>query len=235
MKAKEFENLCLQSMEQAEKRGRATMGRYGVQATFAPAKLIDLTKYAEMLKPRVDIMAVLRKLQDEARSTSEGWRPLQSYPDFEGIIATRGQQFIFDAKVCGESNLRLNASHTGERQLGHLRWRSKFGAVCFFLIHFTARELKKSSEAAQTWAFPVRDDHPFWQAFDREEVKVISRTHCQKWAVPVAWAAPPRGTVQRPNILDAIFQLAEIDAATFARGEFKASPDLEMEAAAKPF
>jgi penicillin-binding protein-related factor A (putative recombinase) len=172
MKAKEFEEVCLYRLRQEEKLGRATMGRYGVQASFRDGK----------------------------------WEPIQSLPDFEGVLPPRARHFTFDCKVCGKASFPLDESKFKRRQLKHLLLRNRFGAITFLLIHFTERKLKKSIEPEATWAFPVGDT-AFWQAFDRGECKSISRADCEEYAVRVAWNVLPGGRTPRPDIVSAIGEL----------------------------
>jgi penicillin-binding protein-related factor A (putative recombinase) len=136
------------------------------------------------------------------------WQPIQSLPDFEGVLPPNGQQFVFDCKVSGQPSFPLDDDKFKRRQFRHMVTRARFGAVCFLLIHFTARELKRSTEAAQTWAFPVRLDHPLWAAFDRGETKRITRADCEEYAVPVEWNTLPGGRANRPDVLAAIVKLA---------------------------
>jgi len=56
-------------------------------------------------------------------------------------------------------------------QLRHMYDRSAFGAVCFFLIHFNSRELKKRTVDAATYAMPVHREHPYWQRFEQREMR----------------------------------------------------------------
>lgn len=172
MKAKEFEEIVLYRMREHEKRGEATMSRYGVQGNF-----IDGT-----------------------------WQPVQSLPDFEGLIA--GRQFITDCKVCSQASFPLDDDKFKRRQLRHMLTRARFGATCFLLIHFPPRELKTRVDPAQTWAFPVYADHPLWVAFDRSETKRITRSDCEEYAELVEWNTLPGGRTPRPDIVSAVLALS---------------------------
>lgn len=177
LKSKEFENLCKFAMEDEERRGQATMTRCGVMVTM---------------------------------KTNNGkieWRPIRSLPDFEGIIAPEGRQFVFDCKVCSQPSLDIQDSTFKDRQLKHLLKRDAFGAICCVLIHFNPRVLKTKREPAETFAFPVSKSHPFWEAVNRNEIKTISRAACAEYAVPVEWVTPSGKRTPRPDLLTALIQV----------------------------
>lgn len=132
------------------------------------------------------------------------WQPIVSLPDFEGLLPPAGRQFIFDCKLCAAASFPLDDDKFKRRQLKHMLTRSRFGAVCFLLIHFSERTLKRSIEPAETWAFPVFAEHPLWAAFDRGETKRITRLDCQEYAVSVEWNTLPGGRTPRPDVLVAI-------------------------------
>lgn len=140
------------------------------------------------------------------------WKPIQSLPDFEGVLPPAGRQFVFDAKVCGQASFPLDDDKFKRRQLRHMITRAKFGAITFLLIHFTARELVRGDEPAETWAFPISAAHPIWAAFDRGEVKRLTREACREYGVPVDWDLMPGGRVVRPNVLKAIKSLLSLPA-----------------------
>jgi len=181
VKAKEFEEACLYRMRQHEERGEATMSRYGVQASF----------YKD---PKREEMT---------------WRPIQSLPDFEGVIPPSGRQFIFDCKVCSSASFPLDEDKFKRRQLKHLVTRAKFGVICFLLIHFNERILQRGIVTSETWAFPVYAMHPLWRAFDAGETKRITREDCQEYGVKVEWNVLSGGRTIRPDILSAIDRLKE--------------------------
>lgn len=182
MNGKDFETICLARMQKEEEAGRATMGRYGVQAS-------------------------MRK--DEATGEMI-WSPIHSLPDFEGLLCRSGRQFVFDAKVSGEASFKIREeARSQSRQLAHMMKRARFGAICFYLVHFKERVLKKRTDDAQTWAFPVHPDHPFWAGFERGESRSITRLEFQEHGVLVPWNVSPGGRTERPDILDAILRLAE--------------------------
>lgn len=136
------------------------------------------------------------------------WQPIVSLPDFEGVLPPRATQFVFDAKVCGAASFPLDDDKFKRRQFKHLTTRARFGAITFLLLHFTERALSKTTQPEVTWAFPVLLDHCFWSAFDRGEVKRITRSDCEEYAVLVRWNTLPGGRTPRPDILAAIYELA---------------------------
>lgn len=181
--SKDFEAICLERMKLEEERGEATMSRYGVTSSFFPDK----------------------------ETGALTWQPVQSLPDFEGLVAEpRGRQFVTDAKYTANSSVELRASHFPERQLGHMYRRSRFGAVCFLLIHFAARELKTCSYEAETWAFPVWPDHPFWIAFEAGQVSSINRSTAATFGVPVPWNRIDGGRKPRPDVLAGVIGIMEL-------------------------
>jgi penicillin-binding protein-related factor A (putative recombinase) len=119
-------------------------------------------------------------------------RIIPSLPDFQGVYGRPQRETIFDVKVCGTASFPLNKYRIEERkarsrQLKHMYERASFGSVCFFLIHWNARELKKKTEPAVTYAFPIQPDHPFWVASDVGSEKSIKRSHCEAIAKSTAW------------------------------------------------
>lgn len=181
MKGKELEEIVLVRLRAERDRGRCSVGRYGVQASM-----------------RRDERGVMV------------WSPMQSYPDLEGILPPLGRQFVFDCKVCGQASLQINDEHFAARQLRHLLERDEFGAICFLLIHFSARVLKTRTDDPETWAFPVSRQHTFWQAADRGEMRSISREACREYGVQVEWNTLPGGRTPRPDVLSAILDLAKM-------------------------
>jgi len=136
------------------------------------------------------------------------WQPIFSLPDFSGLLPPHGQEFLFDAKVCGVASFPLNDDKFKRRQFKHMVTRDRFGAIAFLLIHFTERALKKSYYDAETWAFPVSLNHPFWAAFDAGQVKSITREDCREYAAAVEWNMLPGGRTERPDIVMAVWELA---------------------------
>lgn len=212
---KDFEAICLYRMECEEAAGLATMGRYGVQGNYTYTRnhgQQGQTDYASIANTLgVEQGKVQQIFQYFGNSTSNGmvWQPMQSLPDFEGVL-TGGQQFIFDAKVCSQASFPLAESTMKERQLKHLKKRGRFGAICFFLIHFNARQLQTKSTIARTIAFPVRPNHPFWEAFDRGEVKRITEQDADLYGIRVEWNIAAGKRKSSPDLLAAINELRKI-------------------------
>lgn len=210
MKGTDFEKICIARMEQEEELKRATMVRYGTQSITIGERPFDLDAWCHRLRRGPVNLGLLEQLVREARETGRHTQAMQSNPDFEGVLPPRGRQFIFDAKVCHQASFPLDKeSKTQSRQLRHMLHRDTFGAICFYLIHFPKRELARSVEPEQTWAFPVAREHHFWVKFDRGEVKRITRADCEEYAVPVEWnILTERGRTERPDIVMAIYELA---------------------------
>lgn len=213
LKSKELENICIYRMECEEAAGRATMSRYGVQAVYAGAGWdrtnIDCASIAETMNIRADQVKTI--IENFSRPASiHPWQPIKSLPDFEGALPG-GRQFIFETKVCSQASFPLDESKFAERQLKHLLKRSRFDVITFILIHFNKRELKTKSSTARTIAFPVRHDHPFWQAFSRAEVKRISEQDCEQYGINVEWNVYPGRKKESPDIYSAILKLGNIE------------------------
>lgn len=180
---RDFENVILQRLTHESDRKNCHAGRYGVQVAIVGKERDGRPKY----------------------------QPMRSLPDFEGTLPG-GRQFIFDAKVCSASKFdlqdyRLNDEVRGSkcRQLRHLLQRSSFGVVAFFLIHWNSRELKTKSEPAETFAFPVRRECPFWRAFLMGEIKAIRRADCHELGARVRWNRLSRSERKvRPDVLAAV-------------------------------
>jgi hypothetical protein len=140
------------------------------------------------------------------------WVPMQSLPDFEGIVPPEGWQFIFDAKACSQASYDLSGSthKSFKHQLKHMRRRAKFGAVCFVLIHFNRRVLKTKSDPALTVAFPIYES-PFWLAYDAGDVKRVNRNEAvDMGGVEVEWNIPSnRSRRETPDVFAAVLELRE--------------------------
>jgi penicillin-binding protein-related factor A (putative recombinase) len=182
---KEFERLIIAWAERAERDGVATMSRYGVQGTF-----------------------VMR--DDHASgpgSKRAEWRPVQSLPDFEGVL-NDGRQFIVEAKVCSQASFPLSDDKFKARQLRHLLKRGDFGVFAILLIHYNRRELKTGDVPAATYAFPVHSDSPLWIAVDRKEVLRLTRDECDLYGFHVPWIVPPRCKRSIPDLTYALQEFA---------------------------
>jgi penicillin-binding protein-related factor A (putative recombinase) len=147
--------------------------------------------------------ATMSRYGVQANMIDGKWTPVQSLPDFEGVLPG-GRQFLFDAKVCSQASFPLDEDKFKRRQFRHLCTRARFGAIAFLLLHFNERQLVRAITPASTWAFPVQIDHPLWAAFDRAEVKRITLADCEEYAVAVEWNAMPGGRTLRPDIVAAV-------------------------------
>jgi len=135
-------------------------------------------------------------------------RLIASLPDYQGVFGTPQQEVVFDAKVCSQasfdlSKYRIEMRKARSRQLKFMYERASFGSACFFLIHWNRRELKTKVIPAITYAFPVRDNHPFWRMFETGSEKAIKRSHCETYAVEVPWTTMGAERTLRPDIYHA--------------------------------
>lgn len=209
LKGKELEELCIYRMQCEETAGLATMSRYGVQGNYTYAGHNRTPNYADVaLTVGVDTEKVKNIFQyfGPEKQNQMVWQPMQSLPDFEGILMG-GIQFCFDAKVCSQASFALAESTMKERQLKHLKKRARFGAVCFFLIHFNARQLATKSTIARTIAFPVRPDYPFWEMHERGEVKRISEQDAELYGIRVEWNVAAGKRKASPDLITAITEM----------------------------
>jgi penicillin-binding protein-related factor A (putative recombinase) len=166
--AKEFEAVVLFRLNQYEKDHKGHFGRYGVMTTFQRDPVTKILKLT----------------------------PMQSYPDFEGVVKG-GRQIIFDCKVCSASSFnwsRYRSVTKGARhkQLKHMLARSNYGVTCFFLVHWNERALKTKTVPAATYAVPVRAGHPYWDAVESGEIKSLTIEDCRTVGVEIPWLVPPR-------------------------------------------
>ena len=138
----------------------------------------------------------------------------KSYPDFEGIFGHHSRQAIFDAKVCSQasfdlSKYRIESGSDKANQLRVMYRRSSFGAICFFLIHFNARNQLKTPTPAVTYAMPVDRDHPFWVNFAQGHEKRLSKAHLETYAHRVGWNCLGKERIPRPDIEAAIMMVGK--------------------------
>jgi len=179
MNGKEFEELCIYSASKLKSAHKFTMRRYGVQGVYTKS-------------PGTGRME---------------WRPIQSYPDFEGVLPPNGRQVIFDCKVSGGASLTLSGggARSLHHQYTHMRERCQYGALCFFLVHFTRRMLKSRVDEPVTYAIPVTGaDSDVWAQYERQELKSISRNLCQLYGIEVPWITYPRGRKESPDLMHVI-------------------------------
>lgn len=144
----------------------------------------------------------------QAVRTKDEWQVIPSLPDFEGVDWV-GHQFIFDCKVCSQasfdlSKYRSDVKGARSRQLKHMLERAEFGVRCCFLLHWNERAGKTFRLPAETFAFPISGRMEFWQAFERGEVRSITREDCAELGIRVEWSTLGAGRKPRPGFLAAI-------------------------------
>jgi penicillin-binding protein-related factor A (putative recombinase) len=166
LSGKDFESIVEHRLEQYESERKGSFGRYGVKTNFMTN---PLTKKLELM-------------------------PMQSYPDFEGVVRG-GRQIIFDCKVCSQSSFnwsyyRSITKGSKHKQLKHMLERSNYGVTCFFLIHWNERVLKTKTVEAATYAVLVRAGHPYWDAVESGEVKSLTPEDCRTTGVEIPWVRP---------------------------------------------
>jgi penicillin-binding protein-related factor A (putative recombinase) len=155
----EFEKLIVFRAKELEESGLLTLTRYGVQAVMMNNR--------ETGKPE--------------------WQIQKSLPDFDCCIKG-GQQMVIEAKVCSQPSYRIrNNDQKHPKQIDHMLRRSRFGARCFFMIHFNPRELVKKSEPAETFAVPVDPDSNFWREYESCERTNINRMEADLYGIRVPW------------------------------------------------
>lgn len=178
----EFEKLVVEQNAIYEKEGAACFGRYGVQSSMAPSKTAP---------------GKFETIQ------------MQSLPDFEGSTKA-GYHMIFDAKVCSAASFawakyRSETRGARARQLKHMLRRSRFGATCFFLIHWNERALQKSVIPARTFIMPVNHMSEYWDKVESLEVKSLTPSDCEEHGHEVQWVfSGSRGTKLRPDYLKTV-------------------------------
>lgn len=160
-----------------------------------------------MEREEKDGVATMTRYGVQASMLDGKWIPITSLPDFEGVLPPDGHQFVFDCKVCSQASFPLDDDKFKRRQFRHMVTRSRFGATCFLLIHFTERVLKQRTDEAMTVAFPVAIDHPFWEQFDRGEVKRISRLDAEQYGFRIEWSVKQGCRKESPDIVAAVESL----------------------------
>lgn len=114
----------------------------------------------------------------------------------------------FRPEVRDERGKIIEKAGKKRRQLKHMLSRSKYGAVCFFLIHWNSRELKTKTNPSTTVAIPVHHSMSFWQQFEQGGVKSISRDLSFQLGTIVEWnTLTRRESKQRPDVLSAAHRL----------------------------
>ena len=175
----EFESLVDQQGGLYEEAGLACIGKYGVQAA----------------------------------RTKDEWIIMQSLPDREGPLAT-GRHITFDCKVNSQASFswqpyRSETRGSRSRQLRHMIKRSRFGAQCFFLMHWNERALVKQTFPARTFVLPVLHHWDYWHKVEGGEVKSINLDDCNRIGIEVEWTKKDRGTKYRPDYLPALLKFGE--------------------------
>ena len=192
----DFEDLVKARCETLQQREIAAIGKYGVKVRFDAAV--------------------------------NAYRPIRSLPDFEGVCGPHATQVIFDCKVESGASFCLAKYRIADMQpkalqLRHMYVRSSFGAVCFFLIHFNARELKLKSVEAKTYAMPVHRNHPFWERFEQRDEKSIGMKQLEEYAILVPWTRLGSERTFRPDIMVAISGLRRSGKSQLAPRAFRVS------------
>lgn len=137
-----------------------------------------------------------------------------SLPDFEGVSAPLGRQFIIEAKVCAKASFSLEPKAIKPRQVRHMIERSRFGVPCFVLVHFCERisPAKTIHEPAETIALPVIERLAFWQDFldaaaEAKRSKAafkspgsISRDYASRIGRRVEWTCPKGSRKHLPDL-----------------------------------
>lgn len=142
-----------------EEDGIMTIGRYGVQA---------------------------RMMKNPASGRAE-WQVVPSLPDFEGTLAG-GRQIIIEAKTCSQASYPLyQTQEKRPKQIAHMMKRSRFGALCFLLLHFNRRELKTKTEEATTYAIPVSRESKFWAEYENGGHKNLTRDEAELYGIRIPW------------------------------------------------
>jgi penicillin-binding protein-related factor A (putative recombinase) len=177
-----------------------------------PARKLTGREFEDIIKPRLETMRLLKQasigrygVQATVTQGGEVTHVMRSLPDYEGVFGRAATQVIFDAKVCSQSSFdlsqyRIESNKPKARQLKHMYERDSFHAMCFFLIHWNERSLKTRTEDAETFAFPVSRQHPFWSDFESGSEKSINRRHCIEYGVSVGWTIAGQERTARPDL-----------------------------------
>ena len=160
LKGSEFEADILFRANKLEMSGILTMGRYGVQA---------------------------RMIKNEKTGDPE-WKIIPSLPDLEGVIAPSGRQIIIEAKVCSQASYPIyQTDKKRPKQIDHMLDRARFGAVCYFIIHFNARDLLTKSDPAETFAILVDGREHFWRLYQSGAIRSLSRSDAALYGKRIPW------------------------------------------------
>ena len=175
LKGKELEQIVLFRASKLEESKILTLGRYGVQAVMMNSK-------EPPFKPQ--------------------WQVIPSLPDLEGIVYGSGRQIIIECKVCSQASYAIAQNDDKHpKQIAHMLRRAEFGALCFLVIHFNARELKTKSDPAETIAIPVKREDFLWRMYLANEVRTLSREEARSYGMVVPWNQwSDRSTKLSPDI-----------------------------------
>lgn len=135
-----------------------------------------------------------------------------SLPDFEGVLAG-GRQIILEAKVWSKKSFQIDPMFIKVTQVSHMLTRSRFGVLCYLVIHFTKSSGKTYIDPAITVAIPVTDQFPIWQQFLDAAAAAkaageklgtfasISRDEAQDMGQLVPWRIPKGCRKALPDLL----------------------------------
>jgi hypothetical protein len=140
------------------------------------------------------------------------WKPVPSYPDFEGV-RKNGRQFVIEAKVCTQPSFRVRNDNLKFKQVRHMITRSQFSVSCYIVVHFNARLGATFYDPPFTVALPVNTERdggwPVWEEYARckdkkQEFPAISREEALAMGTPVKWHIPARSKKLRPDLLSIV-------------------------------
>ena len=159
-------------------------------------------------------LACIGKYGVQAARMKDEWIIHSSLPDYEGPLVD-GRHITFDCKVCSQASFswdkyRSLTRGSRSRQLRHMIKRSRFGAKCFFLMHWNERVLTKQTFPARTFVLPVMHHFDYWDKVEGGEVKSISLADCNTIGIEVEWVKRDRGTKFRPDYLPALMQFGDV-------------------------
>ena len=178
LKAKEWEQECLESFSWIKKRNYGHMSRYGVSASFMKGEWRPISSLP-------DFEGVL---------------------NHDGMVGR--QFIFDCKVCSGPSFPLTKLREERKRQLIHMLDRADVGAICFFAVWFNAHTTTSNHYPPESWAFPVYREHPLWSNFAQGFGSTITRLACEEYAVPIQWQVPPRGNRIRPDLLTAIHAVA---------------------------
>lgn len=169
------------------------------------------TRLGSFHRPGVHAATIMRFDDGTVRA-----RLIQSLPDFQGVFGNPQREAVFDCKVCSAAsfnlaNYRLENKGPKARQLQHMYERDAFGSVCFFLLHWNARELKTKSSPSCTYAIPVSRTLPLWQMFESGELRTLTRNQCDDFGFLIPWTTIGRERTLRPDLMPFLTTMSASD------------------------